>query len=136
LTILAVKAIDKKLTGQPRSVCYRLPMTPAVRPGSVSDGAPTVAYASGPEGASLIPADLPQRIAALLQTTECWVERTRPTRRRIDVRPLLRDIRLSPDSLEIDLWVTPTGAARPEEVLGLLGLAPLLDAGAVLERTR
>ena len=32
--------------------------------------------------------------------------------------------------------VSPAGTARPEEVLGLLGLQDLLDAGAVLERTR
>ena len=44
-------------------------------------------------------------------------------------------MRLHADSLEIDLWVTPTGGARPEEVLALLGLSSLLDAGAILERT-
>jgi hypothetical protein len=34
------------------------------------------------------------------------------------------------------LHLTPSGTARPEEVLGLLGLQDLLDAGAILERTR
>ena len=38
--------------------------------------------------------------------------------------------------LEMLLHLTPSGTARPEEVLGLLGLQDLLDAGAVLERTR
>ena len=33
------------------------------------------------------------------------------------------------------LWITPTGAARPEEILAALGLVPLLEAGAVLERS-
>ena len=33
------------------------------------------------------------------------------------------------------LWVTPTGAARPEEIVHALGLGCLLDEGAVLERT-
>jgi hypothetical protein len=33
------------------------------------------------------------------------------------------------------LWITPTGAARPEEITAALGLAPLLEAGAVLERS-
>jgi hypothetical protein len=37
--------------------------------------------------------------------------------------------------LTLDLWVTQTGTARADEVLRLLGLADLLDAGAVLERT-
>jgi hypothetical protein len=39
-------------------------------------------------------------------------------------------------TLEIDLWLTPAGTAKPAEVLGLLGLTDLLDAGAVLERSR
>jgi hypothetical protein len=38
--------------------------------------------------------------------------------------------------LEIDLHLTPAGTARPDEVLGVLGLRDLLDAGAVLERAR
>ena len=36
----------------------------------------------------------------------------------------------------MDLWVTPYGTARPEEILDLLGLRDLLEAGAVLERTK
>jgi hypothetical protein len=34
------------------------------------------------------------------------------------------------------LRLTSTGTARPEEVLALLGIEDLLDAGAVLERSR
>jgi radical SAM-linked protein len=40
------------------------------------------------------------------------------------------------DWLEMDLWLTPQGTARPEEVLSVLGVKDLLDAGAVLERAR
>jgi hypothetical protein len=36
----------------------------------------------------------------------------------------------------MDILVTPNGSARPEEVLALLGLGDLVEAGAVLERTR
>ena len=36
----------------------------------------------------------------------------------------------------MDLWVTPTGTARPDEVLALAGLPDLLASGAVLERLR
>jgi hypothetical protein len=36
----------------------------------------------------------------------------------------------------MDLWLTPSGTARPDEVLTLLGLQELLAAGCVLERTR
>jgi radical SAM-linked protein len=77
---------------------------------------------------------LPERIAALLAEQECWVERSRPQPRRLDIRPYLRHLRLGDGALEMDLVVTPTGSARPDEVLALLGLADLLEAGAVLER--
>ena len=33
------------------------------------------------------------------------------------------------------LWITPNGAARPDEVVIALGLKELLDDGAVIERT-
>jgi radical SAM-linked protein len=140
LEILSVRRIDARLGGRPRRVCYRVPLSPRHLPG------------------------LPERVRSLLAAPECWVERTRPQSRRFDLRPYLRDLRLlteqdlasrgrqppeglrhspradapgSPPShsLEIDLWVTPGGTARPEEVLDLLGLAGLRDEGAVLERT-
>jgi hypothetical protein len=81
-------------------------------------------------------AGLSDRVAALLAAPDCWIERTRPHHRRFDLRPLLAGLRLLPDALEIDLLVTPQGAARPEEVLEVLGLGDLPAAGAVVERTR
>jgi hypothetical protein len=36
----------------------------------------------------------------------------------------------------MDLWLTATGTARPEELLGLVGLKDLLADGVVLERVR
>jgi radical SAM-linked protein len=80
-----------------------------------------------------------ERIAEVRAAPACFVERARPPRRRLDLRPFLRDLRLTDSSgvarLEMDLWLTPAGTARPEEVLHLLGLADLVDGGAVLERT-
>lgn len=111
LEILGVKRIDPKVTAHVRRACYRLPMPPG--------------HAT----------ELPTRIAALLATPECWIERTRPHRRRINLRPYLRDIRLESDGLVLDLWITPTGAARPDEIVQLLGLSDLLAAGGVFERT-
>jgi radical SAM-linked protein len=143
LTILSVRRIDARLGGQPRRVCYRLPLPPSSLPG------------------------LPERVQALLAAPECWVQRDRPQPRRLDLRPYLHDLRLIADcglpnadcngggaepgppvpsgvesairnpqsAIEMDLWVTPGGTARPGEVLALLGLTDLLDAGAVLERT-
>ena len=58
----------------------------------------------------------------------------------MDLRPFLRDLRVvgeGPTWLEMDLWLTPAGTARPEEVLGLLGLPGLIEAGgAALRRLR
>jgi radical SAM-linked protein len=110
LEILSVRHLDTRLSGQPRRVCYCVPLSPR--------------YLSG----------LPERVQSLLAAPGCWVERTRPQARRFDLRPFLRDLRLSADSLEIDLWVTPGGTARPDEVLDLLGLAGLRAEGVVLER--
>jgi radical SAM-linked protein len=78
------------------------------------------------------------RIAALSSGEPCWVERSKPTMRRLDIRPFLRDLRLDGASgfLEMDLRLLPSGTARPDEVLGILELADLLEAGAVLERVR
>jgi radical SAM-linked protein len=138
LVILSVRSIARA-GAQVRRVTYRLPL----------NDLDTAVFEA-----------LRARAAAVLATAECWVDRTRttfrpaeqqppdkpsadrpvkpaaPRSRRIDLRPYLSDLRVSPDALEMDLWVTPTGTARPQEVLAVLGLSALLDAGAVLERTR
>jgi radical SAM-linked protein len=112
LEILSIHRVDPKASARVRRATYRI---------ALPSGGPT---------------DLTERIAALLTAGECWVERSRPNRRRYDLRPYLDQLRLRPDALEMDLWVTPTGTARAEEVLQLLGLDHLLASGAVLERTR
>jgi radical SAM-linked protein len=81
--------------------------------------------------------ELHRLIAATLASRECLVDRKKPTPRRVDIRPFLRDLRLSNDhTLEIHLWLTDRGTARPDEVLRMLGLADIVGAGSVLERTR
>src|SRR5262249_39710501 len=77
-----------------------------------------------------------ERAADILAAPDCWVQRSRPEPRRLDVRPYLNGIHLLADAVELDLCVTPTGTARPDEVLALLGLDDVLAAGAVLERSR
>jgi radical SAM-linked protein len=79
-----------------------------------------------------------QRIAEVLAGGPCWVERSKPAPKRLDIRPFLRDLRLDTATgfLEMDLWLLPTGTARPDEVLATLGLEDLLEAGAVLQRVR
>jgi radical SAM-linked protein len=79
-----------------------------------------------------------QRMAEVMAQGPCWVERSKPTPRRLDIRPFLRELRLDAATglLEMDLRLLPTGTARPDEVLRVLGLEDLLEAGAVLERIR
>jgi radical SAM-linked protein len=78
--------------------------------------------------------DLPRRIEALLSANQCWIERTRPVPRRLDLRPFLSELRLNNGQIEMLLWVTPNGAARPGEVLSLLDLCDLAQSGVPVER--
>jgi radical SAM-linked protein len=79
-----------------------------------------------------------ERISEVLAGGPCWVERSKPEHRRLDIRPFLRELRLDEAAalLLMDLWLLPTGTARPDEILALLGLADLIEKGAVLERVR
>jgi radical SAM-linked protein len=114
LIILSLRPIDFRAGAQVCRLCYRV----------------------------ALPAELVEpvrrRAAEVLAAPEHWVERTRPPVRRIDLRPSLRDLRVTEDAgsaaLEIDLRPMAAGTARPEEVLRLLGLEVLIDSGAVLER--
>jgi radical SAM-linked protein len=111
LTILSLRRIDFKASAQIQSLTYRITL-PADRA-----------------------ADAARRAAKLLAAAECWAERTRPEPRRVDLRPWIVNLRVAAN-LEMELRLTPAGTARPEEVLAVLGLSDLLDAGAVLERSR
>jgi radical SAM-linked protein len=95
-----------------------------------------------------------RRIAdALMASEKVWVDRYKPRPRRLNIRPYLRGISIAeggarsaecPDTdssfrtphftLRADLWVTQTGTARADELLKLLGLFDLLDAGFLLAR--
>jgi uncharacterized protein (DUF2344 family) len=79
-------------------------------------------------------ADLPQRIASLLNQNEIWVERTKPRPRRLNLRPMVNQIQLLGNQLEMVFWATPTAGVRPEEILSFLSLQQVLDQGGVLER--
>src|SRR5262249_49884206 len=111
LDIHTVRRIDPKAGAQVRRVCYCIPLPPECR------------------------AETARRIDEIMASVHCRVERLKPQPRQVDVRPYLRGLHLLPDALEMDLWVTPNGTARPDELLALLGLGGLLEAGAVLERT-
>src|SRR5262249_57172689 len=76
----------------------------------------------------------------------------RPGPKRLNIRPYFRNLSVasggseppvlgwnrgltSPARLTLDLWVTQTGTARADEILRLLDITDLTDAGAVVERT-
>jgi Uncharacterized protein conserved in bacteria (DUF2344) len=110
LEILSVRAIDVKVSARVRRALCRLPLSQAID-------------------------DLRERGEVFLARTECWVERARPQPRRINIRPFVHELHAHADRLDMALWITPNGAARPEEIVAALGLKQLLDNGAVIERT-
>ncbi len=128
LEILSVAPVPRKASAQVRSLSYRLSV-PAER----------------------CPA-LQERLREVLAATEILVGRGEPSRGQIplmtaeseprcaastiNVRPFVRHLSLQEGALHIDLWLTPSGTARPMEILAVLGVTDLLEAGAVLERVR
>ncbi|MDB5306820.1 MAG: hypothetical protein JWO38_1022 [Gemmataceae bacterium] len=134
LSFTTVSVVPMRTTAIPRRVVYRLPL-PGARVTDTWDGC-----------------------HQLVQADKVWVDRLRPSPKRLNIRPYLRtlEVKLRPPTsgrdktdacprpcsgeelgtgvLELDLWVTQTGTARADEVIRLLGLADLLDEGAVLSR--
>jgi radical SAM-linked protein len=111
MEILSLRRVDFKAGAQIHSLTYRIAL-PAERLEETT-----------------------RRTAELMSSSECCVERTHPTPRRVNLRPWLLDLQATAH-LEMKLCLTPAGTARPEEVLTVLGLSDLLEAGAVLERAR
>lgn len=120
IAINSVRAIDFRASALVRRGFYRM----------------TIPAACGSELASHLSSAKPQAAcAAFLARGECWIERLRPKPRRVNLRPFVDQLHADADHLDMALWITPNGAARPEEVVKELGMQPLLDAGAVIERT-
>lgn len=140
ITILSVGWVSPRTTAQVRRLTYTLTL-----PAAVADSPSAPPPPAGPPPALDA---LRERMRQVLQTDHCWIERARPRRRRADLRSFISDLRLrpacagagaattSPWLLDMELWLTPGGTARPDEVLGLLGLEGLLEAGVLLERSR
>lgn len=110
LEILSVRAIEFRQSARVLRAMYAIPLPPA------QDG-------------------ILERCQAFLDRDECWMVRTRPHPKRINVRPFVSELIALDDRLTMALWITPNGAARPEEVLDALGLHDWLESGAVIERT-
>ena len=118
LEVLAAHTIAPSTTARVRGLCYGVAL---------------------PEGRAEAVRPL---LAEFLAARQWWIERRRPSggqaSRRLDLRAFVRDLRLTdePTWLEMDLWLTPAGTARPEEVLNALQLHDVLEAGGVLHRLR
>ena len=92
-------------------------------------------------------ADAAERLLAALAAPELPIVRKMPGKpdKRVDLRPYLESAEIlgppgdadgSDGAVVFRLAVRPTGTARPEEILDLLGLRPLLEHGVSLVRTR
>lgn len=79
--------------------------------------------------------DLPERCAAFLAKARHVVTRTRPRRRSFDLRPYVAELAATPSLLTMALWLTPHGAARPEEVAAAVGVSDPALQESVCERT-
>jgi radical SAM-linked protein len=140
LTFTSAAAVPMKASAVPRRAVYTLPLPPD-----------RVAQAK-------VVAD------RLMSQEKVWVDRYKPRPRRVNVRPYVRRISVvapsprgerlgvrewysetpSPptsllqgrgERIQFDLWVTQTGTARLDELLKLLDLFDLLDAGLVAARS-
>ncbi len=109
LDILSLRRLEGKSSSVVRRAFYSLPLQPID--------------------------DLSERCQTLFHESHLWIERSRPQPRKLDIRPYLSELTVHDDRLELAVWVTPTGTARPEEFARLLGLEHLLEAGAFFERT-
>jgi radical SAM-linked protein len=111
LAFTSVFVQPMKATAQPRRIVYRLEL-PSERREVVA-----------------------QRCTELLAEARVWVDRLKPSPKRLNIRPYLRNLATTGNALELDLWVTQTGTARADELVKLLGVADLIDSGTVIERT-
>lgn len=144
LTFLSAKELPPRLTGQPMLAEYLLPLAESQRAGlSVKIDAllaQTELWIERTKQRELgRPSDEDageERLDAPL-TAAAGKRPPVAESKRIDLRPYLHSLRLTPAGLAVSFRITPTGTARPEELLRLLGLDRLLlDGDAWLTRTR
>ncbi|MFO0864567.1 MAG: TIGR03936 family radical SAM-associated protein [Gemmataceae bacterium] len=146
LTFLSIRTIEGKSSLLVRRAFYRLAATqggartechatPETDSAKISPENEIAANDAARAPLRVAANQLPDAIAAFLAQTEAWVIRERPNRRRLNVRPFVESLTYADGILTAALWITPNGAARPEEVFSHLGLTPLLEDGAVIERS-
>ncbi len=128
ITFLSAKRVELRQTARAQRAVYHLSIGARARGEGADDAAPAPRRAP-------ICQDLDERCRQLLTLPVLWVERDKPRPRRMNIRPFIKSLICLPEALELDLWITPEGTARADEVVRALGLAPLLEQGHVLERT-
>src|SRR5262245_41815514 len=99
MTFKSVAVVPMKFTARVRRVVYELPLPP--------------------ERAERVEA----AARALLSEPKVWVERLRPSAKRLNIRPYVRNLSVTNARLSMDLWVTQEGTARADELLDLLDIA-------------
>jgi radical SAM-linked protein len=124
LTFSKVSTIPMKATAIPRRIMYRVALpTERIQETKI-------------------------RCSELLAQEKVWVDRLKPGPKRLNIRPYLRSLHIETgeaaehlqvnrgaEFLILDFWVTQTGTARVDELLKLLDLDDLRDAGSVVERS-
>lgn len=128
-----IRRIPLRATAQVRRSFYRIAIAPPHAPSE--DGTP-ISDANG--------ADLSRRRDEVLARDHLWMQRTKPYRRCVDIRPFVESIDVLSQSrererpeethLQFTLWMTPFGTGKPDEILQLLTLDHLPEQGAILER--
>jgi radical SAM-linked protein len=113
IEILSIVRIDTKVTAHVRRMCYRVALPPDQDFIAIKNA-----------------------VTSAEERGEILVDRQKPTVRTVNIRPYIRSLLVEEGVLKMDLWVTPNGTAKPEEILRLLGLESLTANGAVLERSQ
>jgi radical SAM-linked protein len=111
IVFLSAKRIELKITARPRQALYHMPI---------------------PVGHI---ATLGESCSKLMQLDEIWVDRIRPTPKRLNIRPYLHRASCEEDRLAMEVWLSQEGSAKADEIVHALGLDSLLEAGIYLTRT-
>jgi len=82
-------------------------------------------------------AELDRKVAGLLAAEHWPIQRTRKGRSKVvDIRPYVLALNVQGSDLVMQLKVTPTGTARPDEILEALSIGSILTCGATMTRTQ
>lgn len=86
-----------------------------------------VAYvATLPESSGKALEGITERVESFLQSRSVEIDRIRRDKiSRIDLRPYVSALEVTPEGLEMHMRVTPKGTARPDEILRALGVDAL-----------